>query len=75
MVLHRTLKVAVAAVVTLVSIIPTAVAEEIAQAAHIEAEIAGSCYSQGCSTLSIEFPVEERIGSGESGSISILTEC
>jgi hypothetical protein len=30
---------------------------------------------QGCSTLSIEFPVEERIGSGESGSISILTEC
>jgi hypothetical protein len=31
--------------------------------------------SQGCSTLSIEFPVEERIGSGESGSISILTEC
>ena len=36
MVLHRTLKVAVAAVVTLVSIIPTAVAEEIAQAAHIE---------------------------------------
>ena len=29
----------------------------------------------GCSTLSIEFPVEERIGSGESGSISILTEC
>jgi type II restriction enzyme len=31
--------------------------------------------NQGCSTLSIEFPVEERIGSGESGSISILTEC
>jgi DNA-binding winged helix-turn-helix (wHTH) protein len=31
--------------------------------------------TQGCSTLSIEFPVEERIGSGESGSISILTEC
>ena len=31
--------------------------------------------AQGCSTLSIEFPVEERIGSGESGSISILTEC
>ena len=30
---------------------------------------------QGCSTLSIEFPVEERICSGESGSISILTEC
>jgi hypothetical protein len=30
---------------------------------------------QGCSTLSIEFPVEERIGSGESSSISILTEC
>jgi hypothetical protein len=30
---------------------------------------------QGCSTLSTEFPVEERIGSGESGSISILTEC
>ena len=32
-------------------------------------------FPQGCSTLSIEFPVEERIGSGESGSISILTEC
>ena len=45
MVLHRTLKVAVAAVVTLVSIIPIAVAEEIAQAVHIEADIAGSCYS------------------------------
>jgi hypothetical protein len=30
---------------------------------------------QGCSTLSIECPVEERICSGESGSISILTEC
>jgi hypothetical protein len=27
---------------------------------------------QGCSTLSTEFPLEERIGSGESGSISIL---
>jgi hypothetical protein len=30
--------------------------------------------SQGCSTLSSEFPVEERIRSGESGSVSILTE-
>jgi hypothetical protein len=29
---------------------------------------------QGCSTLSTEFPVEERIGSGESGSVSILAE-
>ena len=32
-------------------------------------------YLQGCSTLSTEFPLEERIGSGKSGSISILTEC
>ena len=30
---------------------------------------------QGCSTLSTEFPLEERMGAGESGSISILTEC
>jgi hypothetical protein len=30
--------------------------------------------AQGCSTLSSEFPVEERIRSGESGSVSILTE-
>jgi hypothetical protein len=30
---------------------------------------------QGCSTLSTESPLEERIGSGESGSVSILTEC
>jgi hypothetical protein len=30
---------------------------------------------QGCSTLSTEFPLEERIGSGESGGVSILTEC
>jgi hypothetical protein len=37
--------------------------------------MAGTLDDQGCSTLSIEFPVEERIGSGESGSISILTEC
>jgi hypothetical protein len=29
----------------------------------------------GCSTLSTEFPLEERIGSGESGGVSILTEC
>src|SRR5580692_8003740 len=28
---------------------------------------------QGCSTLSTEFPLEERIGSGESGGVSILT--
>jgi len=35
----------------------------------------GRGHAQGCSTLSTEFPVEERIGSGESGSISILTEC
>jgi hypothetical protein len=31
-------------------------------------------HTQGCSTLSTEFPVKECIGSGESGSISILTE-
>jgi hypothetical protein len=31
--------------------------------------------SHGCSTLSTEFPLEERIGSGESGGVSILTEC
>jgi hypothetical protein len=30
--------------------------------------------SQGCSTLSTEFPLEERIGSGESGGVSILAE-
>jgi len=30
---------------------------------------------QGCSTLSTEFPLEESIGTSESGSISILTEC
>ena len=32
-------------------------------------------FTQGCSTLSTEVPVEERFGSGESRSISILTEC
>ena len=45
MILRRTFKVTVAAVVTLVSINPVAVAEEIAPAVHVEAEIAGSCYS------------------------------
>jgi virginiamycin B lyase len=45
MLLPRTFKVTVAAVVTLVSINPVAVAEEIAQAVHIEADIPGSCYS------------------------------
>ena len=30
---------------------------------------------QGCSTLSTESPLEEGLGSGESGSVSILTEC
>jgi hypothetical protein len=35
----------------------------------------GEYITQGCSTLSTEFPLEERIGSGESGGVSILTEC
>jgi virginiamycin B lyase len=45
MLLPQTFKVTVRAVVALVSINPVAVAEENAQAVHIEADIAGSCYS------------------------------
>ena len=42
---------------------------------YVHSSLLFSLSVQGCSTLSTEFPLEERMGAGESGSISILTEC